>query len=106
MSIHWIKLIVAAVLEVFGVIGLAHAYDCWTWTVTVILIIASNYLMIYVARVLPGGAVYTVLVGLGGGGTVIARMLCFGGPFSWGKAFLIAVLLSGLIGWKLVTDNE
>jgi len=106
MSIHWIKLIVAAVLEVFWVIGLAHAYDFWTWTVTVILIIASNYLMISVAQVLPAGTVYTVFVGLGAGGTVIAEILFFGEPFRWAKIFLIAVLLSGVIGLKLVTDNE
>jgi len=106
MSIHWIKLIVAAVLEVFWVIGLTHAYDFWTWTATVILIIVSNYLMISVAQVLPAGTVYTVFVGLGAGGTVIAEILFLGEPFKWAKIFLIAVLLSGVIGLKLVTDNQ
>ncbi|PAV31405.1 QacE family quaternary ammonium compound efflux SMR transporter [Virgibacillus profundi] len=106
MNKNWIKLFVAAFLEVFWVIGLAHAYDFWTWTATVILIILSNYLMITVAQVLPAGTVYAVFVGLGAGGTVIAEILFFGEPFRWAKIFLIAVLLSGVIGLKLVTDNE
>src|SRR5690625_1046452 len=106
MSKNWIKLFIAAFLEVFWVIGLAHDYDFWTWTGTVIFIIVSNYLMITVAQVLPAGTVYTVFVGLGAGGTVIAEVLFFGEPFRWAKIFLIAVLLSGVIGLKLVTDNE
>ncbi|MEI3606140.1 multidrug efflux SMR transporter [Pseudogracilibacillus sp. SE30717A] len=106
MSKNWIKLFVAAFLEVFWVIGLAHAYDFWTWTATVILIILSNYLMITVAQVLPAGTVYAVFVGLGAGGTVIAEIIFFGEPFKWEKIFLIAVLLSGVIGLKLVTDDK
>src|SRR5690625_3324035 len=106
MNKHWIKLFVAALLEVFWVIGLAHAYDFWTWTATVILIIVSNYLMITVAQVIPAGTVYAVFVGLGAGGTVIAEILLFGEPFRWAKIFLIALLLSGVIGLKLVTDHE
>lgn len=105
MSINWIKLFIAAFLEVFWVIGLAHSYDFWTWTGTVILIIISNYLMITVAQVLPAGTVYAVFVGLGAGGTVIAEILFFGEPFKWTKIFLVAVLLSGVIGLKLVTDT-
>jgi len=106
MNKNWIKLFVAAFLEVFWVIGLAHASDFWTWTATVILIIVSNYLMITVAQVLPAGTVYAVFVGLGAGGTVIAEILFFGEPFRWAKIFLIGVLLSGVIGLKLVTDYE
>src|SRR5690625_4776006 len=106
MNINWIKLFFAAFLEVFWVIGLTHSYNFWTWTATVILIIVSNYLMITVAQVLPAGTVYAVFVGLGAGDTVIAEILFFGEPFKWAKIFLIAVLLSGVIGLKLVTDNE
>ena len=106
MNINWVKLIIAAVLEVFWVIGLAHSYNFWTWTATVILIIVSNYLMISVAQVLPAGTVYTVFVGLGAGGTVIAEILFFGEPFRWAKILLIGVLLTGVIGLKLVTDNK
>jgi len=78
VSKNWIKLFVAAFLEVFWVIGLTHAHDFWTWTATVILIILSNYLMITVAQELPAWTVYAVFVGLDAGGTVIAEILFFG----------------------------
>ncbi|HLQ73156.1 MAG TPA: SMR family transporter [Bacillota bacterium] len=106
MKKYWVTLFVAAVLEVFWVIGLAHAYDVWTWIVTLILIVVSNYLMIMVAQKLPAGTVYTVFVGLGAGGTVVADMLFFGGVFIWVKILLITALLFGVIGLKLVTDKE
>lgn len=106
MSKHWLKLLVAVVLEVLWVIGLAHADDIFTWMTTVILIVVSNYLMITVAQVLPAGTVYTVFVGLGAGGTVVAEILFFDEPFMWAKILLIGLLLSGVIGLKLVTDEE
>ncbi|ALC90685.1 multidrug resistance protein SMR [Bacillus sp. FJAT-18017] len=106
MNKNWIKVFIAAFLEVFWVIGLTHAYDFWTWTGTVIAIIVSNYLMITAAQVLPAGTVYAIFVGLGTAGTVISEILFFGEPFNWGKIVLIAILLAGVIGLKLVTDER
>ncbi len=100
------KVFVAAFLEIFWVIGLAHAYDFWTWTGTIIAIIVSNYLMITAAQVLPAGTVYAVFVGLGTAGTVVSEILFFGEPFKWKKTLLILILLIGVIGLKLVTDNN
>ncbi len=106
MNKYWFTLFFAAFLEVFWVIGLAHSYNFWTWLLTIILIIISNYLMIKVAQVLPTATVYAVFVGLGAGGTVVAEILLFGESFNWMKILLIIILLSGVIGLKLVTDNE
>lgn len=106
MNKNWTKLFIAAIFEVGWVIGLAHAYSFWTWAVTAVLIIASNYLMITVAQVLPTGTVYAVFVGLGTGGTVIADIIFFEEPFSWPKILLIAMLLTGVFGLKLITDTE
>lgn len=106
MNRNWIKVFIAAFLEVFWVIGLTHAYEFWTWTGTIILIIVSNYLMITAAQVLPAGTVYAIFVGLGTVGTVIARLLFFGESFNWGKIILIITLLIGVIGLKLVTPEK
>lgn len=92
--------------EVLWVIGLAHSYNFLTWTLTVILIILSNTLMIKVAQVLPTTTVYTMFVGLGAGGTVVAEILFFGEPFNWLKIFLILILLTSVIGLMIVTDYE
>lgn len=106
MDKYWSTIVLAAFLEVFWVIGLTHSYDVWTWTGTVILIIVSNYLMITAARELPAGTVYAVFVGLGTAGTVAAGVLWFGESFRWEKLVLIAALLAGVIGLKLVTPDR
>lgn len=106
MNQNWIKVFIAAFLEIFWVIGLTHSYDFWTWSGTIILIIVSNYLMITAAQVLPAGTVYAVFVGLGTAGTVIAGVLFFGELFNWGKIILITTLLIGVIGLKLVTAEK
>jgi len=106
MNTNWIRVFVAAFLEVFWVIGLTHSYNLWTWTGTIIAIIVSNYLMITSAQVLPAGTVYAIFVGLGTAGTVISEILFFGEPFKWGKILLIIILLIGVIGLKLVTEDK
>ena len=106
MNRNWITVFVAAFLEIFWVIGLAHSHDFWTWTGTIIAIIVSNYLMIKAGQVLPAGTVYAVFVGLGTAGTVISEILFFEEPFKWEKTFLILLLLTGVMGLKLVTDDK
>ncbi|WP_066188810.1 MULTISPECIES: DMT family transporter [Gracilibacillus] len=106
MNRHWMRVFIAAFLEIFWVIGLTHAYDIWTWIGTVIAIIVSNYLMISAAQELPAGTVYAVFVGLGTAGTVIAGIIFFGEAFKWEKIILITTLLCGVIGLKLVTPDH
>ncbi|MUG45743.1 DMT family transporter [Paenibacillus woosongensis] len=106
MNNNWIKVVIAAFFEVFWVIGLKHAHDFWTWTGTVISIIVSFYLMIMAGRKLPVGTVYAVFVGLGTAGTVFSDIVFFGEPFKLAKLILIVVLLSGVMGLKLVTNDK
>ncbi|MEH7377365.1 DMT family transporter [Neobacillus drentensis] len=106
MNANWIKVFIAALFEVFWVIGLKHADDFWTWAGTVISIIISFYVMIMAGRQLPVGTVYAVFVGLGTAGTVIAEIILFGEPFKVSKSLLILLLLAGVIGLKLVTKDK
>ena len=106
MNKDWMKVMIAAIFEVFWVIGLKHAKDFWTWGGTVMAIFISFYLMIMAGRKLPVGTVYAIFVGLGTAGTVFAEIIFFKEPFVWGKLLLILVLLIGVIGLKLVTPNE
>ena len=106
MDTNWLKVFVAAFLEIFWVMGLAHAYDFWTWSGTLITLIISNSLMISAAQVLPAGTVYAVFVGLGTAGTVLAEILFFEVPFDWRKLLLIGLLLAGVIGLKMMTGNN
>lgn len=106
MNSNWIKVFAAAFLEIFWVIGLTHAHNFWTWSSTIFAIIFSNYLMIIAGQKLPAGTVYAIFVGLGTAGTVISEILFFEEPFRWEKILLIVLLLTGVMGLKLVTDNK
>ncbi|WAA13184.1 DMT family transporter [Fervidibacillus halotolerans] len=106
MNRQWQKVLIAALLEVFWVMGLAHAYDVFTWAGTIVALLISNYLMITAAQVLPAGTVYSVFVGLGTAGTVIADILLFGEPFEWLKMLFILFILVGVVGLKLITDEK
>lgn len=106
LNMNWIKVFVAAIFEVFWVIGLKHAYDFWTWSGTVISILISFYAMIMAGKKLPVGTVYAVFVGLGTAGTVFSDIVFFDEPFKPAKIILIMVLLAGVIGLKLVTSDK
>ncbi|MBM7717005.1 multidrug efflux SMR transporter [Siminovitchia sp. FSL H7-0308] len=106
MNTSWIKVVIAAVFEVFWVIGLKHADNFATWTGTVISIVVSFYLMIMAGRKLPVGTVYAVFVGLGTAGTAFSDIVFFDEPFNITKIILILVLLAGVIGLKLVTKDN
>lgn len=105
MIIQWIKVIIAALFEVFWVIGLKHADEFWAWAGTVIAIIISFYLMIMAGKKLPVGTVYAVFVGLGATGTVFSDIIFFDEAFKVSKVLLVIALLIGVAGLSLVTKD-
>jgi paired small multidrug resistance pump len=106
MNANWMKVFVGAFFEVFWVIGLKHANGFWTWSGTVISIMVSFYLIIMASRKLPVGTVYAVFVGLGTAGTVISDIIFFSEPIKMEKIMLIALLLVGVLGLKLLTKDD
>lgn len=106
MNANWMKVFIAAFYEVFWVIGLKYADDMWSWAGTIISILVSFYLMIIAGRKLPVGTVYAVFVGLGTAGTVLAEIIFFGEPFKIAKLLLIAIILAGVMGLKLISGNK
>jgi paired small multidrug resistance pump len=106
MNRNWVIVFIAALFEVFWVIGLKHAEGPLEWCGTIIAIIVSFYGLIIAGRGLPVGTVYAVFVGLGTAGTTAADILFFGEAFKLGKILLIILLLVGVIGLKLVTDEK
>ena len=106
MNKDWIKVFIAAIFEVLWVIGLKHSDSLLDWAGTIAAIIISFYGLIMAGRRLPVGTVYAVFVGLGTAGTVFSEILLFGEPLKVEKIMLVLVLLAGVIGLKLVTDEE
>ncbi|MFC7064041.1 DMT family transporter [Halobacillus seohaensis] len=106
MNKEWLKLIIAAFFEVCWVIGLKHAGTFVEWGATALSIYISFYLLIDSSRNLPVGTAYAVFTGLGTVGTVLSEMLLFGVLFQWTKILLILLLLSGVIGLKVLTHTN
>lgn len=106
MNRHWLKVIIGAFFEIIWVSGLKNADSIWMWLITLAAICISFYMMIDASRHLPVGTVYAVFVGLGTAGTVIAEILFFGEPLKIEKIALILLLLIGVIGLKIVTDED
>lgn len=103
MKRYWNLIWVAGLLEIGWVIGLKHSHDVWSWAGTGFALIMSMYLLILATKKLPVGTAYAVFTGIGTAGTVIAEMVLFGEPFRIIKLLLILLLLSGVIGLKIVT---
>lgn len=103
---EWIKVVGAAIFEVIWVIGLKHASTLWEWLITGVAIIISFYVIISASSKLPVGTVYSVFIGLGTAGTVIADMIIFGEPFKLMKLVLVFIMLAGVIGLKMVTQDS
>ncbi|WP_019912542.1 DMT family transporter [Paenibacillus sp. HW567] len=102
----WMKIAGAACLEVAWVTGLKHASAPWEWIITELALVISFYTIFVASSRLPVGTVYSVFVGLGTAGTVLVDMLWFGEPFKLTKLVLILVLLTGVIGLKLITGDS
>lgn len=105
MNLAWIYVVIGALFEVGWVTGFKHAHDFMTWTGTVICIILSFGLLLKANTMLPVATAYAVFTGLGTVGTVILEMVVFGEPFKIIKVLLILLLLTGVIGLKLVTGK-
>jgi paired small multidrug resistance pump len=106
MNKTWVSVLIAAVFEVAWVIGLKHSDNLLEWVGTGIALVVSFYLMIVAARSLPVGTVYAVFVGLGTAGTVVADIVLFDAEIRISKVILIALLLLGVVGLKLLSQSK
>ncbi|QHE50757.1 multidrug efflux SMR transporter [Pontibacillus sp. HMF3514] len=106
MNKEWLKVVVASFFEVVWVVGLKHADSALEWSLTIIGIIISFYFMVMAGKYLPVGTVYAVFVGLGTAGTVLSEILFFGEPLQFAKIALILLLIIGVVGLKLVTEES
>ncbi|PYE50724.1 multidrug efflux SMR transporter [Paenibacillus barcinonensis] len=106
MNRNWLYVFIGGIIEIVWVSGLKHASSTWEWVLTAIAIVISFALIIAASKRLPVGTVYAVFTGIGTAGTVLTEMLLFGEPFRLAKVLLIGLLLCGVIGLKLVTDQQ
>lgn len=105
-EMSWIYVLFAAIVEVFWVIGLRYSESVWQWTGTVIMIVFSFYFVIKACEKLPAGTVYAVFTGSGAAAIVLIDVIVFGTSFSMIQGFFIALIITGVIGIKMTTDER
>ena len=105
----WIILVVAGLLEVVWAIGMKQSQGftkLWpsVWTITAML--ASFALLAIAMRSLPLGISYTVWVGIGAVGSVIAGAALFGERMSPLQFACVALIGLGIVGLKFTTATR
>ena len=102
----WIYLTVAGLFEIGWAIGLKYT-DGFTrvlpslWTIA--CMIASIFLLGLALKTLPVGTAYAVWTGIGAVGTAILGIWLFAEPATAARLLCIGLILSGIVGLKLVT---
>ncbi|SEN06874.1 quaternary ammonium compound-resistance protein SugE [Paenisporosarcina quisquiliarum] len=105
----WILLIIAGLTEIIWAIGLKEAHgftELIPSIVTIIFLIVSFFLFAKAMKTIPIGTAYAIFTGIGAAGTAIVGIIWFQEEVSAGKLFFLFVLLFGIIGLKLVDDEE
>lgn len=106
MTRSWGYILIAAIFEVMWVMGLKHAQSPLEWLGTAIGIVVSFYFMMKAGEKIPVGTVYAVFVGLGTTGTILVDVLVFRQPIKGLTLLFIGLLLIGVIGLKITSDEE
>ncbi|KUP09238.1 multidrug transporter [Bacillus coahuilensis m2-6] len=105
----WFYLIVGGLLEIVWATGLKLS-EGFTQPVysllTLLTIVVSFYFFGMSMKLLPIGTAYAVYTGIGAAGAAIIGMIFFHEPFSIGKLIFLLVLISGILGLKLVDAEE
>ena len=105
MAKYWMLVLLAGIIEIGWAMGLKYASNYWMWLGVIALIILSFYVLIVATEKLPVTTVYAVFTGIGTAGTVIVETVIFDEPFSLSKIGFIVLLLIGVIGLKLLTNE-
>ena len=103
---QWIFLFTAGLFEIAWAIGLkfSHGFsNILVSLLTIIGMIASFYFLALALKTIPLGTAYAVWTGIGTIGTVVFGILLFGEPISFLRIFCIVLIVTGIVGLKLLS---
>jgi quaternary ammonium compound-resistance protein SugE len=104
--VAWIYLLIAGLLEVGWAIGLKYTDGfsrLWPSVGTILAMIVSLAFLGLALKTLPVGTAYAVWTGIGAIGTVILGIVLFAEPATALRLGCVGLILSGIVGLKLVT---
>jgi quaternary ammonium compound-resistance protein SugE len=101
----WVILFVAGLLETGWAIGLKYTEGfsrLWPSVWTILAMVLSLILLSHALKSLPIGTAYAVWTGIGAFGTAVLGIVLFGEPATAARLISIGLIVSGIIGLKLV----
>ncbi|TYP75603.1 DMT family transporter [Paenibacillus methanolicus] len=105
----WVYVFIGGLFEIGWAYGL-RASEGFTKPIpsalTAITLAISFYLFAKAMRMLEIGTAYAVYTGIGTAGTAIIGMLVLGEPAGALRIFFVALLVGGIIGIKLISDDN
>ena len=104
MTLPWIYLIVAGLLEICWAIGLKYTDGftrLWPSAFTLVTLAASMFLLAKAAQQLPIGTAYAVWVGIGALGAAVLGIFLLGESASPARLTFLVLLLVSIVGLKL-----
>lgn len=102
----WFTLILAGLLETFGVAMINQLSVKRNWQTVILLILgfgSSLALLSYSLQFIPMGTGYAIWTGIGVVGGALVGILFFGESKDWKRMLFIAMILGAVVGLKLVS---
>ena len=102
----WISLLIAGLLEAFGVAMINQLSRSRNWQTLLLLIFgfgSSLLLLGYALRTLPMGTAYAIWTGIGVVGGAAVGMIVYDESRDWKRIACIGMILSAVIGLKIIS---
>jgi len=108
-TLAWIVLLLAGLCEIGWAVGLKYTEGfsrLWPSVATVTAMLISIVLLGWSLKALPLGTAYVVWTGIGAVGTALLGMLLFGESREIARLVCIGLIVSGIIGLKLLASDH
>lgn len=102
----WLVLFLAGMFETAWAIGLKYSHGfsrLWPSVFTLTTMAISVFLLAQTMRSLPVGTAYAIWTGIGAVGAVIMGIILFNEPITAPRLLCLGLIISGIIGLKLVS---
>lgn len=104
----WVVLFIAGLMEVAWAVGLKYTAGftrLWPSLGTIAALTVSMVLLGVSLKTLPLGTAYAIWTGIGTVGTAVLGVILFREPATAARLVCIALIVTGIVGLKLVTPE-
>ena len=101
----WLALFLAGICEIGFTTSmkLSDGFTKWIFIIPLVVSAAFSFWFLSIAmKTIPLGTAYAIWTGIGAAGTAAIGMLLFKDPSSLGRVVFLALLITSIIGLKIV----